>query len=139
METITNQFGTLTGLTTAIADFYHTDVEDENGFIRPDDEIEPYLSNIPAMPATGRNTRQDGSITVALMGSLSFETKWSAIDLTDETRNKVAEEDRVRIRQYNNAGDVLLSDGTYIISGVTEFDDPVLGFAYAVLNLKESK
>lgn len=136
MAIITEQFGSLQGLLTARATFVHASVEDEDGYSRPN--TVPHLTDVPCMPATGRNTRQDGITYVALGGSLPFETKWCAIDLTPETRGKVLEEDRVTIVQKDRRGRVL-SDETYIVSGVTEYDAPDLGFAFALLNLKEEK
>jgi hypothetical protein len=138
METITTAFGTLMGLATAECDFYSPAEEDAEGFIRPIEEDTPYLEGVPCMPATGRNTRQDGVVFVALAGALTFETKWSAIDLTEDTRGRIEEDDRCIIRTRNRAGAVV-TEAQFIISGVTEYDDPNLGFAYCILNLKEVK
>lgn len=134
METYVNNLGTLGPLATAKAYFYRNAEEDAYGRIRT--STEPYLSDVPCMPPTGRNTRQDGIIFVVQEGSLPYETKWSAFDLTEDTRGQVHEQDRVVIKKYTRAN-VLLYEGDYIVAGVTEYDDPELGFAYAVLSLKD--
>lgn len=136
METVVSQFGSLGPLLTAKATFYANVEADEDGFIRANTTA--YLTDVPCMPATGRNTRQDGIVFVALAGTLPFESKWSAYDLTPATRNKVKEQDKVVIEQRLRDGTVI-SSGSYIVAGVTEFDDPALGFAFALLVLKDEK
>lgn len=136
METIVQQTGSLGPLLTARATFYANAEPDEDGFITK--VVDPYLEDVPCMPATGRNTRQDGIVFVALAGTLPFESKWSAYDLTPTTRNKVKEQDRVVIEQKLRDGTVI-STGSYIVAGVTEFDDPALGFAFSLLVLKDEK
>lgn len=136
METVVAQFGSLGPLLTARATFYANADADEDGFIT--ENLEPYLEDVPCMPATGRNTRQDGIVFVALAGTLPFESKWSAYDLTPDTRNKVKEQDHVVIEQKLRDG-TIISTGKYIVAGVTEFDDPMLGFAFSLLVLKDEK
>lgn len=135
METIVQNMGTLGGLLTAKATFSRNPEEDEDGFVG---EPQVYLTDEPCMAATGRNTRQDGLTYIAIAGSLPFESKWSAVDLNDRTRNAIKEEDRVSITQTDRLGNIL-SEGEYIVAGVTEYDAPVLGFAVALLTLKEPK
>lgn len=134
MRNLVNNFGTLRGLLSARADFSRSPEADEYGFVGPPGIV---LSDIPCMPATGRNTRQDGLSLLAMDGSLVYEQKWSAIDLNDDTRGNIHEEDRITIYRLDDEGERILPGVESVVAGVTEYDAPELGFAYAILFLKE--
>jgi hypothetical protein len=134
MRSVVENMGTLRELLSSRADFKRNPKEDQYGFIGPPEIV---LSDIPCMPATGRNTRQDGLSLMAMDGSLVYEQKWSAVDLDDTTRGNIFEEDRITIYRLDEDGERILPGVESVVAGVTEYDAPELGFAYAILFLKE--
>ncbi len=134
MRAITENMGTLRELLTARADFVKNPEPDEYGFVG---EPVAYLTDVPCMPATGRNTRQDGLSLMTMDGSLVYEQKWTAVDLNDDTRGQIHEETRVIIYRLDENEDRILPGTPAVVAGVTEYDAPELGFAFAILFLKE--